>query len=232
MPDPQLHSHVVVLGAERRNGRFAAVDSRELFRAARANGAWYRAELAHRLQRLGLEIRGRPARGGRYFEVAGVPEKLSERWSMRAAQIERAARAFPHRYGRDPSRGAGLDHAHARDEDVRGARGRRGSRRGERSVRSMGSRATRRRGLSRVRSRRAQPDGERPGSRPGAARGVTQEHSTVSDRDLHARAYELAVGWGPPAQADAVVGRSRSRASWSAARTGAGRRASCASASS
>ncbi len=48
VPDPQLHSHVVVLGAERMNGRFAAVDSRELFRSARANGAWYRAELAHR----------------------------------------------------------------------------------------------------------------------------------------------------------------------------------------
>ena len=39
VPDPQLHSHVVVLGAERSNGRFAAVDSRELFRAARANGS-------------------------------------------------------------------------------------------------------------------------------------------------------------------------------------------------
>ena len=28
VPDPQLHSHVVVLGAERGDGRFAAVDSR------------------------------------------------------------------------------------------------------------------------------------------------------------------------------------------------------------
>jgi hypothetical protein len=28
VPDPQLHSHVVVLGAERSDGRFAAVDSR------------------------------------------------------------------------------------------------------------------------------------------------------------------------------------------------------------
>ncbi len=31
VPDPQLHSHVVVLGAERGDGRFAAVDSRALF---------------------------------------------------------------------------------------------------------------------------------------------------------------------------------------------------------
>jgi len=79
VPDPQLHSHVVVLGAERKNGRFAAVDSRELFRSARANGAWYRAELAQGLQQLGLEIQSRTGRDERYFEVAEVPEKLSER---------------------------------------------------------------------------------------------------------------------------------------------------------
>jgi len=49
VPDPQLHSHLVLLAAERIDGRLAAVDSRELFRSARGNGAWYRAELATRL---------------------------------------------------------------------------------------------------------------------------------------------------------------------------------------
>ena len=34
---------------------------------------------------------------------------------------------------------------------------------------------------------------------------LTRERSTVSKRDLHARAYELAAGWGPPEQADKVV---------------------------
>jgi conjugative relaxase-like TrwC/TraI family protein len=105
VPDPQLHSHVVVLGAQRTDGRFAAVDSRELFRSARANGAWYRAELAHHLQELGLEVRGRTGRDGRYFELVGVPEGLAERWSARAADIERAARSFRSRYGRDPRAG-------------------------------------------------------------------------------------------------------------------------------
>jgi conjugative relaxase-like TrwC/TraI family protein len=105
VPDPQLHSHVVVLGAERRDGRFAAVESRELFRSARANGAWYRAELAHGLQQLGLEVQGRTGRDERYFELAGVPSALSERWSARTADIERAARAFRTRHGRDPRAG-------------------------------------------------------------------------------------------------------------------------------
>ena len=73
VPDPQLHSHVVVVAAERRDGVFAAVDSRELFRSARVNGAWYRAELAYSLGELGLDVRGGQGKDGRYFEVAGVP---------------------------------------------------------------------------------------------------------------------------------------------------------------
>ena len=36
VPDPQLHSHVLVLAAERRDGSFGAVDSRELYRSQRA----------------------------------------------------------------------------------------------------------------------------------------------------------------------------------------------------
>jgi conjugative relaxase-like TrwC/TraI family protein len=54
--DPQLHSHLLVLAAQRADGGFAAVDSRELFRSARVNGAWYRAELAWELGELGLEV--------------------------------------------------------------------------------------------------------------------------------------------------------------------------------
>ena len=39
VPDPQLHSHVVILTAQRQDGRFAAVDSREVFRSQRARDA-------------------------------------------------------------------------------------------------------------------------------------------------------------------------------------------------
>jgi conjugative relaxase-like TrwC/TraI family protein len=105
VPDPQLHSHVVILAAQREDGRFAAVDSRELFRSQRANGAWYRAELAHELRQLGLEVRGRTGRDGRFFELRGVPEELTRRWSRRSEVIERAARDFRERYGRAPHAG-------------------------------------------------------------------------------------------------------------------------------
>ena len=61
IPDPQLHSHVIVFAAERHDGRLAAVESRRLYRAARENGAWYRAELAR--QPPGPGSRGRPQDG-------------------------------------------------------------------------------------------------------------------------------------------------------------------------
>jgi conjugative relaxase-like TrwC/TraI family protein len=44
-PDPQLHSHVVITGAVREDGRIVAVSSRPIFRSARELGAFYRAAL-------------------------------------------------------------------------------------------------------------------------------------------------------------------------------------------
>jgi conjugative relaxase-like TrwC/TraI family protein len=103
VPDPQLHSHVVA--AERTDGQLAAVESRQLYRAARENGAWYRSELAANLGDLGLEVERRTGKGERYFEVRGVSVELAERWSTRAQDVDRASRAFRQRYGRDPQAG-------------------------------------------------------------------------------------------------------------------------------
>jgi conjugative relaxase-like TrwC/TraI family protein len=202
VPDPQLHSHVVVLGAERSDGRHVAVDSRELFRAARANGAWYRAELAQGLQQLGLEIRSGTGRDGRYFEVAGVPEQLSERWSMRGVEIGRAARAFRTRYGRDPRAGelgsitVGTrgTKAHVAAVDV------------ERAWRAVGEEH----GLSREQAESLYSGHQRePFSREAFGRALladlTSHSATVSERDLRARGYELAAGRAHPRESDAVI---------------------------
>jgi conjugative relaxase-like TrwC/TraI family protein len=201
VPDPQLHSHLVVLGAQRRDGRYAAVDSRELFRSARANGAWYRAELAEHLHELGLEVHGRTGRDGRYFELPGVPPRLSERWSARGTEVERAARAFRTRYGRDPRAGE----------------------LGSLTVATRGSKAAtatldidaawlavgQEHGLSRraVAALYADHPRERePKDLAGELLAdVVRDRSTVSERDLKARAYELAAGVCHPAEADRVV---------------------------
>lgn len=204
VPDPQLHSHVVVLGAQRLDGRFAAADSRELFRSARMNGAWYRAELANELGKLGLEIETRTGRDGRYFELAGVPQELAERWSARSRDIQRAATRFRDRYGRDPRAGelGGLTVA------TRGTKTMTAAVSVDVAWRAVGEEY----GLSRERAGSLFV-GLAPSVTPEQASefagdlllDLTREQSVVRERDLHARSYELSAGVCEPAQADRVV---------------------------
>jgi conjugative relaxase-like TrwC/TraI family protein len=189
VPDPQLHSHVVILAAQRDDGRFAAVDSRELFRSQRANGAWYRAELAHELRQLGLEVRGRTGRDGRFFELAGVPGQLVGRWSRRGEVIERAAREFRDRYGRAPHAGELGAIAVA----TRGTKTTTAEVDVSAAWRSVGEEY----GLSHdkvealFRDRVHEPQRD---VRDELLADVTRERTMVETRELEARAFELAAG--------------------------------------
>lgn len=69
IPDPQLHTHLMVFAAQRKDGKLAAVESNQLYKTARENGAWYRAELAANLRELGLQVERRTGPGERYFEL-------------------------------------------------------------------------------------------------------------------------------------------------------------------
>ena len=91
-PDPQLHSHVLLHGAVRRDGRIVAIDSRSWLIHRRELGAAYRTELARELNQLGFRILRGTGRGRRYFEVAGVPTELLDRWSSRHHQVRAAIR--------------------------------------------------------------------------------------------------------------------------------------------
>lgn len=201
VPDPQLHSHVVVLGAQRLDGRFAAVDSRELFRSARMNGAWYRSELA---SELGLQIESRTGRDGRYFELAGVPPQLAERWSARSRDIQHAAARFRDRYGRDPRAGelGSLTVA------TRGTKTMTAAVSVDAAWRAVGEEY----GLSRARARSLfarRTASFTPEQASDLARTLlgdpTREQSVARERDLRARAYELSAGACEPAQADRIV---------------------------
>ncbi len=93
LPDPQLHSHVLLHGAVRRDESVVAIDSRSWLVHRREVGAAYRTELARGLARLGFAIRRGTGRGGRYFELVGVPDGLLDRWSSRHHQIRNAIQA-------------------------------------------------------------------------------------------------------------------------------------------
>ena len=103
-PDPQLHSHVVITGVVRDDGRVGAVASRPVFRAAREVGAYYRNALAWELQQQGYSIEQATGKHGRYFELAGIPQPLLDEFSQRSREVARAAEKFRARYGRAPER--------------------------------------------------------------------------------------------------------------------------------
>ncbi len=89
-PDPQLHSHVLIHGALRSDGRVVAVESRAWMVHQREIAAAYRSQFASELKGLGFEIEQGTGRGGRYFEIAGVPDGLRERWSSRHREVSEA----------------------------------------------------------------------------------------------------------------------------------------------
>jgi conjugative relaxase-like TrwC/TraI family protein len=89
-PDPQLHSHVLLHAAVRRDRRVVAIDSRSWLVHRREIGAAYRSQLARELTALGFEIHRGTGRGERYFEIEGVPQSLIDRWSSRHHQVHGA----------------------------------------------------------------------------------------------------------------------------------------------
>jgi conjugative relaxase-like TrwC/TraI family protein len=92
VPDPQLHSHVLLHAAHRRDGRLVAIDSRTWLQHQREVGAAYRTELARELTTLGFSVERGTGRGERYFELTGVPRALLDRWSSRHHQVQAAIR--------------------------------------------------------------------------------------------------------------------------------------------
>jgi len=192
-----LHSHVAVIAAERHDGKVAAVESRQLFRAARESGAWYRGELAANLGDLGLGIERRQGRGERYFGIEGVGDELSEHWSTRAGDVDRAAQIFRTRYGREPRAGE-LDGITLGTRGSKSAAARAAI---DAAWRALGEEH----GLSQSR-----PDGlfsdrtrhrEEVDLRGELLAEVTSERAMITERELRAKAYELSAGAARPGDA-------------------------------
>jgi conjugative relaxase-like TrwC/TraI family protein len=214
VPDPQLHSHVVVTSAIRDDGRIVAVASRPIFRSARELGAYYRSALAEELKQRGFAVEGGTGKDGRYFEIAGVPRGLLDAFSARSREVAGAVERFRARWGRAPERGelrrlklenrkakapvtrADLQHAWnetaAHFESLAGGQGR-----------LLGA------GREREPGRVPAAAGEREASRPLADRveeRLTERAATFTPGELRAVLLEQSVGELAPAQALAFAG--------------------------
>jgi conjugative relaxase-like TrwC/TraI family protein len=202
IPDPQLHSHVAVIAAERQDGTLAAVESRQLMRAARENGAWYRAELAANLQELGVAIERRQGNDARYFGVRGVSKPLSEHWSSRTQDVHRAANLFRQRYGREPGPGE-LD---SLTLSTRGSKTAASTVEVNNAWRALGEEhnQTVRRSEEAFHDWGLHRD-PNIDLRTELLENVTREASMITTHELRAKAYELSAGVCRPDEADRLV---------------------------
>jgi conjugative relaxase-like TrwC/TraI family protein len=84
--DPQLHTHVLVANMTRgADGRWSALDGRQIYLQAKTAGTLYQTALRYELRRLGLEFLLRP---NGTCEIAGVPRHVLSAFSRRRAEIE------------------------------------------------------------------------------------------------------------------------------------------------
>lgn len=83
--DPQLHTHAVTMNlTQREDGRWTALANEEMLKSVKMVGAYYRAQLAQRLEDMGYELRA--TRDG--FEMASVPDEAIKLFSQRSRSIE------------------------------------------------------------------------------------------------------------------------------------------------
>jgi conjugative relaxase-like TrwC/TraI family protein len=84
--DPQLHTHVLVANMTRGlDGRYSALDGRQLYWQAKTAGCLYQAALRHQLAPLGLEW---TVRDNGLSELAGIPTRVLRAFSRRRIEIE------------------------------------------------------------------------------------------------------------------------------------------------
>lgn len=202
IPDPQLHSHLILFAAERKDGKLAAIESKQLYRSARENGAWYRSELAHNLSKLGLQVDRRTGDSGRYFELTGVPHELAERWSTRSEDVDRAAKVFRQRYGREPRAGE----LGSLTTSTRGSKSAAPTIDVNNAWRAQGEEHGLNKQYVEGLFNEQAIDNQSPVDlRKELLTNVTRESSMITTHELKAKAYELSAGVCRPKEADRVV---------------------------
>ena len=96
--DPQLHTHFVLFNCtwDRKEKRWKALQTGDMFGAINYGTAVYRNELAKRLHQLGYSTR----RTGSAFEIEGVETRFIERFSKRSQQRDMAVKRQEAKLGR------------------------------------------------------------------------------------------------------------------------------------
>ena len=87
--DPHLHTHAIILNlTQAEDGGWRTIIGRQLYAWRTASAAVYQAHLAARLQHLGYQTLS--TKGGKAFDVVGIPEALCSHFSKRSNDIAKA----------------------------------------------------------------------------------------------------------------------------------------------
>lgn len=87
-PDPQLHTHVVLLNVTKRpDGEHRSMDPIEIYRSQTFGGAIYLSELAGEVQKLGYQIQTTDSKGG--WQLTGYTRDQVMAFSQRSQEIDR-----------------------------------------------------------------------------------------------------------------------------------------------
>lgn len=86
--DPQLHTHTLLINMAGKEAAWGALESNRMHQMRAEAAAIYRSTLAAEMQRQGFAIE----RAGANFEVVGVQESLTQKWSTRAEEIREELR--------------------------------------------------------------------------------------------------------------------------------------------
>lgn len=84
--EPQLHTHSIIFNVaqSRSDGKWRTPESRDIYKSYMAASAYYKANFAHELKELGIEVE----RTKDSFEIVGIPREVCDAQSSRSKQIE------------------------------------------------------------------------------------------------------------------------------------------------
>lgn len=99
-PDPQLHTHNLILNATEAGEKWMSLEPQQIFQAQKLAGQIYQNELARGAQQLGYGIEWNKSGGNYTAEIKGVDRELIDALSSRTAQINGIIAKEEERLGR------------------------------------------------------------------------------------------------------------------------------------
>lgn len=102
-PDPQLHTHNLILNLTKNGEGWASLEPQQLYAAQKLTGQIYQNELARGVKEAGYAVEWDKSGGNYTFEIKGVDKNIRDGYSSRTGQIEAMVAAKEKELGRSLS---------------------------------------------------------------------------------------------------------------------------------